>query len=140
MTGEKIVFEAWKLPNQEYDFYRNLSEKEQKAYERNWLAIETQKSKLQQAKARMAKTRAVVSDRERKKRTRRLIEIGAAVESVLKSSLGNQSGVIETDDIPALIDYLKKQEDRGAYFSRAITTARGKKELLQEGDTHLIDD
>lgn len=50
---------------------------------------------------------------ERKKRTHRLIQIGAAVESVLDMS-------IEEEDIPRLIAFLKKQEANGKFFSKAM--------------------
>ena len=50
---------------------------------------------------------------ERKKRTHRLIQIGAAVESVLDMP-------IEEEDIPRLIAYLKKQEANGKFFSKAM--------------------
>jgi len=50
---------------------------------------------------------------ERKARTRRLIEIGAAVESVLGRP-------IEKEDLPKLIGFLKQQEERGGYFSKTM--------------------
>lgn len=48
-----------------------------------------------------------------KKRTHRLIEIGGAVESVLGHP-------IEHDDLPRLIAYLKNQDSKGGYFTRAM--------------------
>ena len=48
-----------------------------------------------------------------KARTKRLIEIGAAVESVLNRP-------IEHDELPKLIDFLKTQEQRGHFFSKAM--------------------
>jgi hypothetical protein len=42
-----------------------------------------------------------------------LIEIGAAVESVLNRP-------IEHDELPKLIDFLKTQEQRGHFFSKAM--------------------
>ena len=50
---------------------------------------------------------------ERKKRTHRLIQIGAAVESGLDMP-------IEEEDIPRLIAFLKKQEANGKFFSKAM--------------------
>ena len=50
---------------------------------------------------------------ERKKRTHRLIQIGAAVESVL-------GGSIEEEDVPKLIAFLSKQESNGKFFSKAM--------------------
>ena len=55
---------------------------------------------------------------ERKKRTHRLIQIGAAVESVLDTS-------IEEEDIPRLITFLKKQEANGKFFSKAMQKSPG---------------
>lgn len=52
-------------------------------------------------------------EEERKKRTHRLIQIGAAVESVLGSA-------IEEEDIPKLIAFLNKQEANGRFFSKAM--------------------
>ena len=46
-----------------------------------------------------------VSEEERRKRTKRLIEVGGAVESVLKKSLGEYAGLIEKEDLPALISF-----------------------------------
>ena len=48
-----------------------------------------------------------------KKLTKRLIEVGAAVESVLKQP-------IEKEDLPKLINFLEQQEERGNYFSKAM--------------------
>ena len=50
---------------------------------------------------------------ERKIRTHRLIEIGAAVESVL-------GRCIELEEIPKLIAFLNKQEMNGKFFSKAM--------------------
>ena len=51
-------------------------------------------------------------EEERKIRTHRLIEIGAAVESVL-------GRCIELEEIPKLIAFLNKQEANGKFFSKA---------------------
>ena len=60
-----------------------------------------------------AQLKARKSQEERKARTKRLIEIGAAVESVLNRP-------IEHDELPKLIDFLKTQEQRGHFFSKAM--------------------
>ena len=52
-------------------------------------------------------------EEERKIRTHRLIEIGAAVESVL-------GRCIELEEIPKLIAFLNKQEANGKFFSKAM--------------------
>lgn len=53
------------------------------------------------------------AEENRRKRNHRLIEVGAAVESVLGKP-------IEKDDIPKLIGFLNKQEQNGKYFSTAM--------------------
>ena len=53
------------------------------------------------------------AEENRIKRNHRLIEVGAAVESVLGKA-------IEKDDIPKLIGFLNKQEQNGKYFSTAM--------------------
>lgn len=50
---------------------------------------------------------------ERKARTKRLIEIGGAVESVLGKE-------IKKEDLPKLISFLKQQEERGQFLSKAM--------------------
>ena len=52
-------------------------------------------------------------EEERKKRTRRLIEIGSAVESVLGRDFGE-------GDIVRLINFLRKQNERGNFFTQAM--------------------
>ena len=53
------------------------------------------------------------AEENRIKRNHMLIEVGAAVESVLGKA-------IEKDDIPKLIGFLNKQEQNGKYFSTAM--------------------
>ena len=53
------------------------------------------------------------AEENRRQRNHRLIEVGAAVESVLGKA-------IEKDDIPKLIGFLNKQEQNGKYFSTAM--------------------
>ena len=86
--------------------------------------IDDIQKKMEQLKAQEKALKQKRSADERKLRTKRLIEIGGAVESVLKKSLGEYDGLIEKEDIPTLISYLQGQEDRGQYFSKAITRGR----------------
>ena len=86
--------------------------------------IDDIQTKIEQLKAQEKALKQKRSADERKQRTKRLIEIGGAVESVLKKSLGEYNGLIEKEDIPTLISYLQGQEDRGQYFSKAITRGR----------------
>ena len=67
----------------------------------------------EELKAKEKKLLAQKASAERKKRTKRLIEVGAAVESVLKQP-------IEKEDLPKLINFLEQQEERGNYFSKAM--------------------
>ncbi len=67
----------------------------------------------EQLKAKKKALKAKQAQAERKARTKRLIEIGGAVESVLGYP-------ITKDDLPKLIVFLKQQEDRGNFFSKAM--------------------
>lgn len=70
----------------------------------------------EQLKAQEKALKAKQIQAERKSRTKRLIEIGGAVESVLGKP-------IEKQDLPKLISFLKQQEERGQYFSKAMASA-----------------
>lgn len=74
--------------------------------------------KMAQLKEQKKALLARQSAEERKKRTKRLIEIGGAVESVLGRP-------IPTEDLPKLINFLKQQEERGHYFSKAMESDKG---------------
>ena len=69
--------------------------------------------KMEQLKARKRDLAARHSKEERKKRTKRLIEIGATVESVLGHP-------IEHDDLKKLEKFLRSQDERGNYFTNAM--------------------
>ena len=75
--------------------------------------LEKLKKQKEELKMKEKKLLAQKASEERKKRTKRLIEIGAAVESVLKQP-------IEKEDLPKLINFLEQQEERGNYFSKAM--------------------
>ncbi|MCR5485953.1 MAG: DUF3847 domain-containing protein [Lachnospiraceae bacterium] len=85
--------------------------------------IDELKKKQDQLHAKEKALRQKRSVEERKNRAHRLIEIGAAVESVLKKTMG-EDGIIEKKDIPALIQFLERQEKNGKYFSNAIRNGR----------------
>lgn len=71
---------------------------------------------MQELKQQEAQKKQLVKrqkEEERKIRTHRLIEIGAAVESVLGRG-------IEIEEIPKLIAFLNKQESNGKFFSKAM--------------------
>lgn len=81
------------------------------------LSTQERLEKLREKKAKLVaqekKLLAKEKEQERKARTKRLIEIGGAVESVLGKP-------IEKEDIPKLISYLQSQEARGKFFSNAM--------------------
>jgi hypothetical protein len=67
----------------------------------------------EQLKAQEKALKKRQSEEERKKRTRRLIELGGIVESVLERPTTD-------DDKIRLLNFLKKQESNGKYFTRAM--------------------
>jgi hypothetical protein len=73
--------------------------------------------KQKQLKEQERKLKAQQSQAERKKRTKRLIEIGATVESVLGKS-------INENDLPKLKEFLEQQEQRGNWFSKAMLSEK----------------
>ena len=75
--------------------------------------LEKLKKRQAELKAQEKKLLAQQSQKERKARTKRFIEVGATVEAVLGRP-------IEKDDLPLLTNFLKQQEERGSYFSRAM--------------------
>lgn len=74
------------------------------------LELQQQIEKLKK-KEKLIKARQ--NEMERKTRTKRLIEVGATVESVLKRP-------IEKEDLPKLKMFLEEQEKRGNFFSKAF--------------------
>ncbi len=84
--------------------------KEKRSYEERIAALQ---EKQKQLKEQEKKLKAQQSKEERKKRTKHLIEIGRAVYSVLGDSY--QEG-----DVEKLIAFLKRQEQRGRFFSSAM--------------------
>ena len=77
------------------------------------LRIETLAQELTRYEAQKKQLEKRKKEEERKIRTHRLIEIGAAEESVL-------GRCIELEEIPKLIAFLNKQEANGKFFSKAM--------------------
>ena len=75
--------------------------------------LEAEREKLKAYEAQMRALTAKKRDEDRRARTHRLIQIGAAVESVLHQPFTE-------DMIPLLLDFLERQERNGKYFSRAM--------------------
>ena len=69
--------------------------------------------RAKQYEAQLKALQAKQGEEERKKRTHRLIEIGAVCEVVLGSP-------IEKEMLPRLQEWLQMQEQKGSYFSRAL--------------------
>lgn len=67
----------------------------------------------EQLKAQEKALKKRQSEEERKKRTRRLIELGATVESVLERATTDEDKI-------RLLNFLKKQESNGKYFTKAM--------------------
>jgi len=85
------------------------------------------KQKQERLKQEERKIKSQMVQNERKARTRRLIEIGGAVESVLGRP-------IEKEDLVRLIGFLKQQEERGGYFTRAMALVQ-----LQQEEKYSVD-
>lgn len=75
----------------------------------------------EQLKAQERDLKQRLSAEERKKRTRRLIELGGIVESVLGRTTTD-------DDKVRLLAFLKRQEANGHFFSRAMNEGASTKE------------
>ena len=75
----------------------------------------------EQLKAQEKALKKRQSEEERKRRTRRLIELGGIVESVLGRN------TTEEDKIK-LLNFLKKQEANGNYFTKAMNGTAVKNE------------
>ena len=88
---------------------RSLEERIQEKNLRAQKLIEQAKKAEAQAKQLAKRQQA----EERKKRTHRLIAVGAAVESVFEAP-------IKEEDLPRLILFLKKQEANGKFFTKAM--------------------
>ena len=82
----------------------------QKSFDEKILEIEKKQAQLDAQKKSLKKKQSV---EERKKRTRRLIELGGIVESVLGRATND-------DDKIRLINFLKKQESNGGFFKKAM--------------------
>jgi len=87
--------------------------------------IEKLQLELKQQEAQRKQLLKRQKEQERKLRAHRLIEIGAAVESVL-------GRCIEIEEIPKLIAFLNKQETNGKFFSKAMQKSLDMDTILEE--------
>lgn len=93
----------------------------QRTYEERLAEITKRKEQLIAQEKQLKKRQSV---EERKKRTRRLIELGGIVESVL--------GRATTDDDKArFLNFLKKQESNGKFFSKAMNSVASQDEKME---------
>ncbi len=83
---------------------------ERKTNEQKLAELDKKLAQLQQQKKALLQRE---KQAERKARTKRLIEVGAAVESILGKP-------IQKEDLPKLIAFLKQQERNGNFFSKAM--------------------
>ena len=79
--------------------------------------------KQEQLKAQEKALKKRQSEDERKRRTRRLIELGGIVESVLGRPTTD-------DDKLRLMNFLKKQERNGSFFTKAMNEIVPQKEQV----------
>ena len=90
--------------------------------------------KQRQLKEQEKKLKAQLSQEERKKRTRNLIQLGGAVCKVLNEDTVEGDTITE-NDISNLIAFLKNQNTRGDYFTKAMQ--RTPKDKEQATDTEI---
>ena len=88
--------------------------------------IDELRKKQEQLKAQERDLMKRQSAEERKKRTRRLIELGGIVESVLGRP------TVDEDKI-RFLNFLKKQETNGKFFTKAMNEKEPKNENNAEG-------
>lgn len=79
--------------------------------------IKKNDEKIKELQKRKRRIMRDISAETRKQRTRRLIQAGAIVESVLKRPL-------EDSDLAKLQSFLLRQEYNGRYFSKAMNAGR----------------
>ena len=91
----KMIFDYEKLTKKEKQQYDSLPTEGKEIYEKSWCKIQEQKHKMESQLARF-------KDAERKKRTRRLIQIGGAVESALGKPIEGE------ENLKKLTYWLKK--------------------------------
>ena len=90
----------------------------QKSYDERLVELQKRQEQLKAQEKALKKRQ---SEEERKRRTRRLIELGSIVESVLGRN------TTEEDKIK-LLNFLKKQEANGNYFTKAMNGTAVKNE------------
>lgn len=106
-------------------YRQSISERMRNMAARNYdERIADLQKRQEQLKAKEKALKKKQSVEERKKRTRRLIELGGIIESVLERP------TTEGDKI-RLLYFLKKQEANGKYFTRAMNAEIAQKEKTE---------
>ena len=90
--------------------------------------------KQKHLKEQERKLKAQLSQEERKKRTRNLIQLGGAICKVLNEDTV-EGDTITDSDISNLIAFLKNQNARGNYFTKAMQRTPKPQEEQQTTDT-----
>lgn len=97
-----ILFDIEKLNLRDKHVFEAMSESEKDQFRKTWILLETQKARLQQqmnhSKERRAREQKILADKERKERTRRLIERGAILEKFV-----SDPEKLTNDEIVALL-------------------------------------
>lgn len=79
----------------------------------------------EQLKAQEKALKKRQSEEERRKRTRRLIELGGIVESVLERPTTDEDKI-------RFLNFLERQESNGKYFTRAMNVEAARTEKTEE--------
>ncbi|MDD6825416.1 MAG: relaxasome subunit MobC [Oscillospiraceae bacterium] len=96
---------------------------EKRSYEERIAELQEKQKQLKEQEKRL---RAQQSQEKRKLRTKHLIEMGGTIYSILGREF------IE-GDIERLTAFLKGQENRGEYFSKAMNECTGSDDIKQSG-------
>ncbi|MBR4946938.1 MAG: conjugal transfer protein TraD [Clostridiales bacterium] len=95
----------------------------QRTYDERIAELQKKRDQLKEQEKALIKRQ---NAEERKKRTRRLIELGGIVESVLGRP------TVDEDKI-RFLNFLKKQENNGKFFTKAMNEKEPKNENNAEG-------
>ena len=112
-----------------------------KTYEEKLAEVQEKKSELQKKQKQLneleKKIKAQYSKEERKKITKRLIELGGAICKVWNEDTVEGDAALE-QDIANIITFLKTQNERGNYFTKATNrTPKPKDEPTKEEKTEI---
>jgi hypothetical protein len=95
--------------------------------------LEEMLKKAKQYEAQLKQLEARQKDEERKKRTHRLIEIGASIESIAQAP-------VEGESLIRLINYLQRLEARDNHFTKYIGVYPGSYQATDNLDDESVGD